>query len=644
MALVRVYCGLAATEPTQKLTVGSQQLSATIVDDAGRVLDSCDIGDDAYGYAYLSALLAERAAGPYSVVIATDSDRRLVPRLLMTAGWALAVVDEGSVSDYAERFADPLRDRVGVTDTGRRAFGLALALQAGALSATLQPTPDELADLKPVLAALSALATGRHSAAVALREVLRELYPAALRALPDPADPVALAVLHAVPEASMLGGRGRNTVTPDEVAAQVADAGGDGPAAAAAVNALRAALAETPRRNGIGRSLTNTVADTVRRTVATVQTYDAASSALVAALAERVVAAGARPSEPAASERSPRQAERTQIPAPRRSQAPDPLSDDLNRSQAADLLSPVSPAPEAADRRESGRPVSAPPPPPGITPIRQQSTTESGSGSSQVPSPRPSRETAPRGSRQAWATQPPADDDWALPASPASPAPWRSEPSWGSESTSWDSEPAAHHSWSGDDSRTGQRSDSPSLRLVEPDPVEEPRNGHRVSDQFDQPSLRLVEPTSGPGGSAGDPGVPRSVPPVSADGDDNLLIFEQIRSAWFNQDKEADWNSEVDEGWMAAEQAAQPTVGERTTAGLPRRVPHANLIPGAPPSRERRPLRVVRDPASIAAHTSGYFNGWRRGQEVGGYPLGNRPARRAAGAWEFHRDEDRVSG
>ena len=57
-----------------------------------------------------------------------------------------------------------------------------------------------------MLAAHAALASGRHSAAVALREVLRELYPAALRAYPDPAEPVSLAVLDALPEPGMLGG------------------------------------------------------------------------------------------------------------------------------------------------------------------------------------------------------------------------------------------------------------------------------------------------------------------------------------------------------------------------------------------------------------------------------------------------------
>jgi hypothetical protein len=176
------------------------------------------------------------------------------------------------------------------------------------------------------------------------------------------------------------------------------------------------------------------------------------------------------------------------------------------------------------------------------------------------------------------------------------------------------------------------------LRLVEPTLPEELRDDLGFGSSYPEPPpLRLVDP---PGGS----GIPRSAPPVSADDDDTLLIFAQTRSAWFDQEPSGStWTSAMDIGWHAAEQAAQPTVGDHTGAGLPRRVPHANLVPGAPPKLADRPLRVVRDPASIAAHTSGYFSGWRRGQEVGGFPLGSRQSRRAAGAWEFHRDEDRLS-
>jgi hypothetical protein len=175
----------------------------------------------------------------------------------------------------------------------------------------------------------------------------------------------------------------------------------------------------------------------------------------------------------------------------------------------------------------------------------------------------------------------------------------------------------------------------PALRLVEPTLPEELRGDLGYSSWSDPPPLRLVVPEEG---------IPRSAPPVGADDDGDLLIFAQARSAWFSDNgDDTSWSSPFDAGWQAAEQATRPTVGDETEAGLPRRVPHANLIPGSPPDDRERQLRVVRDPASIAAHTSGYFDGWRRGQEVGGYPLGTRTNRPTAGAWDFARD-DRMSG
>jgi hypothetical protein len=127
---------------------------------------------------------------------------------------------------------------------------------------------------------------------------------------------------------------------------------------------------------------------------------------------------------------------------------------------------------------------------------------------------------------------------------------------------------------------------------------------------------------------------------VASDEDDNLLIFSQTQSAWFTfVDEETvaeplDWTLPADEGWRAAEHLANPTVGAATTAGLPRRVPQANLVPGSAQST-RRQLRIVRDAETIAAHTEGYFRGWRRGQEIGGYAVGQRDR----AAWEFNRDQ-----
>ena len=105
----------------------------------------------------------------------------------------------------------------------RRAVGLARALQAGALYATAQSPSLDLDELKPVLAAHAAVTAGRQAAAAALREVLRELYPAALRAYPDPADFVPLTILDALPEPGMLtpspSSRNRDAALVDELAA-----------------------------------------------------------------------------------------------------------------------------------------------------------------------------------------------------------------------------------------------------------------------------------------------------------------------------------------------------------------------------------------------------------------------------------------
>jgi hypothetical protein len=133
-----------------------------------------------------------------------------------------------------------------------------------------------------------------------------------------------------------------------------------------------------------------------------------------------------------------------------------------------------------------------------------------------------------------------------------------------------------------------------------------------------------------------------AAPPVAADGSDgDLLIFAAARSAWFTGHEDVssdlDWANPNDSGWRAAERAATPSIAAETPAGLPKRVPQANLVPGSP-LRDERPLRIVRDAASIAAHTTGYFRGWRRGQEIGGFAMGGRPGRESAGGWDFTRD------
>jgi hypothetical protein len=161
----------------------------------------------------------------------------------------------------------------------------------------------------------------------------------------------------------------------------------------------------------------------------------------------------------------------------------------------------------------------------------------------------------------------------------------------------------------------------------------------------DEPPLRLVDDSALTGARPKPRRTERASSPASGQ-DDDLLIFASVSSAWFNEPssgEEPTWNSNMDSGWRAAEQAARPSVGDDTTAGLPRRVPQANLVPGSTPVHEERPLRIVRDAAGIAAHTSNYFRGWRRGnQEIGGsgFSVGGRPGRESANGWDFSREQD----
>ncbi|MEU8217492.1 transposase [Micromonospora taraxaci] len=783
VALVRVYCGLASADPADRPASAGSTLTSAVVDDAGRLLHVSEISDDAAGYAQLVALLVERSGGPSGAAIAADSDDHTVISLLSAAGRPLAIADDDSVDDFAERFADDdSLEEMQSPPAERRAVGLARALQAGALSAVTLPAPRDLAGYKQVLSAHAALASGRHSAAVALREVLRELYPAALRAYPDPAEPVSLAVLDALPEPGMLGGtvaRGREvSVAADAIAAHLAaDGVADADEINEAVTALRVAISETPRRAAVNRALTSAVAETVRQAVASVRACDAGCEALVSALGSRVTAPAQAPGRRAAARRGESVGELTGMtataaglrsvrptppaepaPAVGRRSRPEPIPGNAPMASPRPLgppptapapvtPPPVAPAPmapaamakppastlphrttEPAPSRIDGptnRPVSSPPPPPpGITPIApaqrgtvppaeagepfrptlttaainsaraerqrtvipprpktngersshlQRPVDEPPTGgfsatdlSIPVPTPRPGQDAAPPGSRANWPLvnnpEDPAD------SSPNNPVAY---PYGGGRGIDAPTDPGRADGrvtppWLADD----LPQEPPMLRLVEPPPLADRalREGLNppTEPHLETPPLRLVDrEQAARGGRAAartdrtaehrplppmehrpppmehrPPPVEHRPPPVADEGDGDLLIFAQAKSAWFvgqAEESDLDWSTTADTGWQAAEQAARPAVGAETNAGLPKRVPQANLVPGSP-LREERPLRIVRDAASLAENTTGYFRGWRRGQEIGGFAVGGRPGREAAGGWDFSRD------
>jgi signal transduction histidine kinase len=82
----------------------------------------------------------------------------------------------------------------------------------------------------------------------------------------------------------------------------------------------------------------------------------------------------------------------------------------------------------------------------------------------------------------------------------------------------------------------------------------------------------------------------------------------------------------ADEGWQAAAAAGSPATGGTTTAGLPKRVPQANLVPGT-----AAPDPAAAVPARSAAATRDRFASFQRGIKEG---------RAAAGGNEGHSEMD----
>jgi hypothetical protein len=987
-----VYCGLASADVNAAPPGSETWLTVAVVDDSGRLLDICDISNDATGFAELGSLLAERSNGLESVAVAADSDDHIVTQLLTAAGRYLAYTDEDSAEDYAERFSDAeSADEMQSSPTERRAIGLARALQAGVLSAVAQATPRDLLGLKPVLAAHAAVTTGRQGTAATLREVLRELYPAALRAFPDPAEPIPLAVLDALPEPGPLGnnatGRGRDA----QAVVELAEAGvADSATLTEAVTALRVAIAETPRRTGMNRSITTAVAETVRQSVAAVRACDDAAAALVSVLSSRMPTSGARvpapqatrsrshaagapaaepveavhalppvdeparpagrrsrssaarprsappvavqpqsappamtpatpqsappamtpdappiapaappiapaappiapaaapiapaapPIAPAAPPIAPAAAQQVVPTPPPAPTAPQPMapaaSSGVHRADVVDPPTLVQAAPRtraarrAAEKQQQEQaagtthpptpmqipapaptpvhtqapppvPLQAPPapipvpppatiptpvhppaqgqpqpavvrpqrvpsvPPPGTTPaystgprqptdpapfadpraargpqpatssftlapgpvpsvpMAAESPVPRPTGPSQVSGPpaqslrgtgpgdlngytrglaehggeagsRPGADLPPPGSRVNWPLASEGTHESGEAARMADPRSYRPAVEPGTEILrSPESRPmdlprpgeAPQHAaemprvdfsraldgpgatetpgtdpaqqrdgrivppWQSND----LPAEPPALRLVEPAPLIDPAlagEPPQYRDQFtgelrlEPPALRLVDANGAAngGGLTGNlnaangnlngatngnlnaathsaanggerpgrrsaprrPSAEPAEPPAKSPIDGDLLIFAEARSAWFTdhfgEDDNLEFANASDEGWRAAEHAAEPLIGAETQSGLPRRVPQQNLVPGSPTTAPERPLRVVRDPAAIAAHTSGYFRGWQRGQEVGGYRVGGRPGRESSAGWDFSRDQ-----
>ena len=124
------------------------------------------------------------------------------------------------------------------------------------------------------------------------------------------------------------------------------------------------------------------------------------------------------------------------------------------------------------------------------------------------------------------------------------------------------------------------------------------------------------------------------VPPTASAGageEHRLPIFESVESDWFRRGRHGasrasqvnnvasstsgGWTSPADDGWRAAEAAHVPTSGGVTLSGLPKRVPRANLVPGAVGAETA--AAAAPTPARSAAQARDRLSSFQRGMREG---------------------------
>lgn len=142
------------------------------------------------------------------------------------------------------------------------------------------------------------------------------------------------------------------------------------------------------------------------------------------------------------------------------------------------------------------------------------------------------------------------------------------------------------------------------------------------------------------------------VPPAASLGEENRLpIFEAVESDWFRHGRPAaenlaergddevsqEWASPVDQGWKAAEAAMVPAAGGTTGAGLPRRVPKANLIPGA--ATESFAQSPVRSPAATRERFASLQRGLREARAAAGEAHDSDDEAKDGGLWDVPREQ-----
>jgi signal transduction histidine kinase len=158
--------------------------------------------------------------------------------------------------------------------------------------------------------------------------------------------------------------------------------------------------------------------------------------------------------------------------------------------------------------------------------------------------------------------------------------------------------------------------------------------GESGAAQLASPLLAPTAPVQQETGSS-DSGVivPATVNPAE---ERRLPIFEAVESSWFRGARApgsartavkagGQWSSPADEGWRAAQTVESPAAGSPTEAGLPRRLPNANLVPGAVP-RSQPADAPSRSAADVRDRLARFQRGVTEGRAVAreaGKPAGD---------------------
>ena len=138
------------------------------------------------------------------------------------------------------------------------------------------------------------------------------------------------------------------------------------------------------------------------------------------------------------------------------------------------------------------------------------------------------------------------------------------------------------------------------------------------------PPPATAQPAAGSGASpAISPDEPSAGEAADAADERRLPIYNAVESGWFGNRRklpggsaaaEGGWTSPADPGWGAAKAAVTPASSGTTTAGLPVRVPRANLVPGTAGGAQPDKPAIPRSASALRDRLSGFQHGTSQGR------------------------------